>query len=98
MSICLRLNLIIIITKEWLHKRKSDTYVTSHIQNTQKNGQPVVHHITTVASSCSHNISNIELWGHYLPQKYLQPQHQCLHGCEVNHIRTSERMSSPLQQ
>jgi hypothetical protein len=83
MSICLRLNLITIITKEWLHKRKSDTYVMSHIQNTQKNGQPVVHHITIVASSSSHNIPNIKLLGH---------------SCEVNHIRTSERMNSPLQQ
>jgi hypothetical protein len=87
MSICLRLNLITIITKERLHNRISDTYVTSHIQNTQKNRQPVVHHITTVVSSSSHNIPNIELRGHHLPQE---------HSCEVNHIRTGERMSSPL--
>jgi hypothetical protein len=70
----------------------------SHIQNTQKNGPPAVHHITTVASNSSRNIPNIELRGHHLPQEYLQPQHQCLHGCGVNHIRTSERRSSPLQQ
>jgi hypothetical protein len=95
MSICLRLNIITTNTKEWLDKRLSDIYVTSHIQNTQKNGQRAVNYITIVASSSSRNIPNIKLRGHHLPQEYLQPQHQCMYGCEVNHIRTDGIMSPP---
>jgi hypothetical protein len=39
------------------------------------------------------NIPDTKLSGHHLPQEYLQSQHQSLHGCGVNHIRTCEMMS-----
>jgi hypothetical protein len=81
MFICLRLNNITTITKEWLHKRISDTYVMSHIQNTQKNGHPTVHHITTVASSSSRNIPNTKLRAHPQGRVYLQPKEYYLYGC-----------------
>jgi hypothetical protein len=85
------------MTKEWLYKIIMDTYVISHIQNAQKDGQPMVRYITTVASSFNRNIPNTVLRVRHPRQVYLQPKELHLHDCGGSHIHIGESMSSPPQ-
>jgi len=57
----------------------------------------MVQPITTVASGFSSNTPSTVRLDHRPSQMYLQPQHQCLHSCGDNHIRTGEIVSSPSQ-
>jgi len=52
---------------------------------------------TTPAKCLSRSTPSTELQGRPLDSLNLQPKHQSLHGCRVNHICTCERMSSPSQ-
>jgi hypothetical protein len=57
----------------------------------------IVHPITTVAVGFNRNIPNTTQLDRRLPQVYLQPKEQHLHGCEVNRIHTGGIMSPPSQ-
>jgi hypothetical protein len=58
MFIYLRLNNITTTTKGWLSKRKVTHLSQGIFKIYQKDGQPMIHHITTVVSSSSRNIPN----------------------------------------
>jgi hypothetical protein len=57
----------------------------------------MVQPITTVASGFSRNTPNTMLLDRRLSQMFLQPQHQCPHGCGIKHNRVGEIVSSPSQ-
>jgi hypothetical protein len=48
-------------------------------------------------SGFSRNAPSTMLLDNRPSQMYLQPKHQCMHGCGVNHFSIGEIVSSPSQ-